>query len=342
MGGLQNGVIERSKMVGGRYVIEFKEASQKELGSLLTEVQKVYPNSYLELKAELLLRKSGVISPIIMHGLDLSGVVPPFMKFMPESGGIIGRDLAYSTGLNLSENVELISASHVDSFFGDIPRSVTMNVQDFISVEVPEIDGLHGWVRISLLQSLFRKRSANLIRIFDFAEPHVLENLTKDYQGAVIKSWEARNQTLVWALTLENSMMTFLFVSMTVLVGICITSGLLIYFNKIRYDLSSFWILGGSKESLIKSCGVFIVALNASSVLLGLASGLIFLWLFALFGPEVLPDVFVDQTIPIKVTLMGVFTSFFIPLSLSLLFSFFSLNQFKKETNFLEMVRSVG
>ena len=50
--------------------------------------------------------------------------------------------------MQLGDTVSLISPSHVDSFFGDIPRKVSVMLDDIIVTDVPEIDIFHIWVRL--------------------------------------------------------------------------------------------------------------------------------------------------------------------------------------------------
>ena len=149
-----------------------------------------------------------------------------------------------------------ISPSHVDSFFGDIPRKVSVILDDIIVTDVPEIDIFHVWVRLPLIQNLIRKREINRVRIYGQFSKSSVESFLKGRfrkSDTSLLTWEDQHKTLVHALALENTVMLFLFVVMTCLVSLCITSGLHIFTSKIKIDLASFWILGASKLKLEKA-----------------------------------------------------------------------------------------
>ena len=129
---------------------------------------------------------------------------------------------------------------------------------------------------------------------------------------------------------------------MTILVSLCIVSGLLLFFDKVQLDLSSFWILGASRDSLESAAGRFFILLALSSVLFGLVMGFGFLMAIEIYGIEILPAVFVDRQIPVFITLKGVLVSFFIPFGIGVMFLFWVLRSFKGKVDYLERVRSVG
>ena len=130
---------------------------------------------------------------------------------------------------------------------------------------------------------------------------------------------------------------------MTLLVSLCISSGLLVFFGKIKNDLASFWILGATEANVKKSSGAFLILISFMSVLIGLLMGFVFLWAFDKIGPDIMPDIFVERKIPIYITMKGILISFFVPFGISMIFSYFSLNQVgSKEGEYLEQVRTIG
>ena len=152
-------------------------------------------------------------------------------------------------------------------------------MSDFYSNELPEIERVHGWVRIQFVQNLIRKRKLNRIRVYSSQEKlnELFDSDPKAYSKDDFVSWEKMNATLVWALGLETKVMLFLFISMSVLIGICIVSGFLIFYNKIKVDLASFWILGLTKEKAMKLISTFGHLLTGLFCFLGVGLGLLVL-----------------------------------------------------------------
>jgi lipoprotein-releasing system permease protein len=293
-----------------------------------------------EFEMELLLRFQTYITPVVVHGIDLSGKLPAFLAKEKISEAIIPMELAYKIGAVPPETMQLVSPSHVDSLFTDIPRTQSMNVEKTFSTDVPEIDANHLWVRLPLIQNLVRSKTYNRIRIYSDVNVKQLRKLLSGQM--ILKTWEEENATLVWALNLESSVMIFLFAAMSLLVSLCISSGLLIFFNKIKTDLSSFWILGASLFKINQSTKYFLHLMSFLSIFGGLVLGLIFLFLFDKMAADIMPNVFVDRRIPILITQKGLLISFLVPYCISWLFITFSLRQFKREYNLLDHVRSMS
>ena len=344
MGGLQNKLMERSKNILGHATFFYKASTDDaELIKFVDHLERKNVRFTKEYEIELLLRYQTFITPVIVHGIDPTGFLPPLLA--QEYAGkkidaIMPQGLAYKVGVAPPEFLQMISPAHVDELMGEIPRSQTIKVESVVTTDVPEIDLYHIWVRLPLVQNLIREKLVNRIRIYDKMDFVALKKMLPS--GAMLKTWEEENSTLVWALNLESSMMVFLFAAMSLLVSFCISSGLLIFFNKIKNDLSSFWILGASLSQIDRSTRLFLHLMSFLSILAGIGLGLIFLFVFDHYAPEIMPDVFVDRKIPILITTKGLLISFAVPFVISSFFIFFSLKQFQREHNLLDHVRSVS
>jgi len=343
MGGLQSKLIERSKLVEGTAYINLKNRSFSKAKHVLSRLRSLGVNAQLEYLFEGMIKNGALFTPAIIHGVELEKL--PFINNQKNiKNSILPIDLAYKIGVYKGSEITIISPSLADSFFEDIPRSTTIMVDRLINTNVPEIDRYNIWVRLKKIQNLARKNEINTIRIFSkFKKQQVLDLFRTEYGGDFdIITWEEKNKTLVYALKLESTVMIFLFIAMTILVSLCITSGLMIFFGKIKIDMASFWILGMSKKELNKHIFYITNILSLISVLLGILIGLIFLISFDKFGPEILPDIFIERKIPVKISFSSIIVAMIIPYSISLLFSSFSVAQFKKEENYLEQIRTIG
>ena len=338
MGGLQNKLMERSKRVMGRATIRLTtESNTQNILDFLDSHHAVYLKEY---EMELLLRFQTYITPVVVHGIDLTGNVPSFIQKEKMKEAIIPLDLAYKVGVVPPDTLQLVSPSMVDSLFTDIPRTQSINVEKVFSTDVPEIDAFHLWVRLPLIQNLVRSKTFNRIRIYSEINFYDLKKILP--QNIILKTWEEENSTLVWALNLESSVMIFLFAAMSLLVSLCISSGLLIFFNKVKTDLSSFWILGASLFKINQSTKYFLHLMSFLSIIFGLILGIIFLLCFDKVGANIMPSVFIDRRIPILISTKGLLISFIVPYFISWIFISFSINQFKKEYNLLDHLRSMS
>lgn len=345
MGGLQKGLIERSKNIHGSYLLQFDSVTNESLDEIHELLTKEAAPYYSELESEVMIKYKNYVAPAKVHGIVLKGDRPKFLVNKDFSGLLLGSDLASKVHAQFLDELQIISPGVTDSLLGEVPRFVSESVSDYLYTELPEVDEFEFWGRVEIVQNLLRERGINQIRIFKQLEPDVLKKLTaiKSDVSFRLLSWEDMNGALVWSLNLETKVMLFLFIAMSLLVAIAITSGLLIFYSKIRRDLMSFWILGMPQQILIKLCFRFILFFSAIVCILGTVAGFITLRILEVYGHDIVPDIFVERRFPIELNFAHITLSFLIPFGISLVFSYLSFINFRKENqNFAAIVRSVG
>lgn len=342
MGGLQHKLMERSKQVEGRAVlIGQAKALGDELAQLMTVLRANNLKPISEYEVEVLLQAGAYLAPAIIHGVD-AVELPEFLqnRDVAMDEAVMPYELASRLGVGSGEQIRLISPAHTDFFLTEVPRSISVKLERFIATDVPNADSMHMWVRQASVFNLTRERLINRIRLYGDVDEKQLASVLKDFPKWRFESWEQRHQTLVWALGLETTVMVFLFTVMSLLVALCIVSGLFLFFDKIKWDLAGLWILGASKSRLESSSGFSLMALSGLSCVAGLVGAVIFLKLFSAFGLEILPAVFIDREIPIFITPHGVITSFVVPCLIAWLFTLWSLRQFHRSQDHLALIRS--
>ena len=345
MGGLQRGLINRSKSVHGSHLIQFDSITNEPLDEIREIFRKEGIHFYSELESEVMLKYKNYVAPAKFHGILLSDERPTFLDDKDFSGIVIGSELASKIRLQFLDDLQIISPGVTDSLLGEVPRFVSETLSDYLYTEHPEVDEFEVWGRVEIVQNLLRERGINQIRIFGNPDSDVLSRI-KDFKTEVpfrIVSWEQMNGALVWSLNLETKVMLFLFISMSLLVSIAITTGLLIFYSKIRRDLMSFWILGMPQQMLVKLCFRFILILSGIVCIVGTVAGFITLRVLEIYGHDLVPDIFVERRFPIELNFNHITLSFLIPFGISVVFSYLSFLNFRKENqNFVSIVRSVG
>lgn len=342
MGGLQHKLMERSKIVEGRVTLEGEaRPGSPELGNLLSHLEQEGLTPVSEYQIEVLVQSGAYLAPAIIHGLN-SAELPEFLsdRDVAMDEVVMPYEMAARLGVGPGEQIRLISPAHTDFFLTEVPRSVSVKVERFIATDVPDVDSMSLWVRQASVFNLTRERLVNRIRLYQAPSDKQLSELVSRFPEWKPVTWEERHQTLVWALGLETTVMVFLFTVMSLLVALCIVSGLFLFFDKIKWDLAGLWILGASKGRLERSSGFSLMAMSGLFCAFGLVAAFIFLKLFAAFGLEILPAVFIDREIPIFITLRGLVTSFFVPCVIAWAFTLWSLRQFHKSQDHLSLIRS--
>jgi lipoprotein-releasing system permease protein len=344
MGGLQQGLIARSKNIHGTQLIVFDSITDESLVEIKDILTKENIPFYSELEVEVMLKHKNFVAPAKIHGIDLFDERPSFLNDKDFKGLVMGSELASKIKLQFLDDVQIIAPGVTDSIMGEVPRFVSETMTDYLYTELSEVDDFEVWARASLAQNLVRQKGINQIRIFGEVKPSVLKkiNNTPTDVSKRIVSWEKMNEALVWSLNLETKVMLFLFISMSLLVAIAITSGLMIFYSKIRRDLMSFWILGMAQSKLIKLCFKFTLMLSALTVSVGGIFGYLILKILEKSGHGLMPDIFVERELPIKLDFFHIMISLIIPFGISLVFSYFSFANFRKENqSFVSIVRGL-
>lgn len=344
MGGLQRGLVTRSKSIHGSGVMRVGSYEPQEMEKFLTKLSNSKTLFTAEYELEAMLKSNQYMAPAKVHGIDLSYPLPDFLNDRDLSEVVLGSDLASKLKVQFSDEIQIISPAHTDSLLGDIPRFVTVPVSDYMFSELPEVDSVELWVRLPLVQNLVRENLINQVRFFRPVLSRELEAWKNEFPSIEFQfeTWEKQNSSLVMALDLETKVMLFLFISMALLVAVAITSGLLIFYSKVKNDLMSFWILGLSESKVLKLVYRFTLSLSALTCFTGLICGILVLKFLERYGHEFMPDIFIERQLPVDLNLVNIILSFFIPFAISWIFSFFSFQQFKKDHNsFIGIIRGV-
>jgi lipoprotein-releasing system permease protein len=357
MGGLQSSLIKRSKMVEGHGQVELYGEVQQDLKAILSiwnEAKQRGLKPVAELEMEMLLQFQDQNRGSVVHGISEEWGIPPVIEPFWKGETILGDSLGHKLQANPSGDLTFISPSHGTSLLGEIPRQVTSKISNLIDTQIPEINTLHSWTRLSLLHNLIRERSINRLKLFSGDQDDLMEfklwltQWSKEknikMECLIFKTWEEMNEALMWALNLENKVMLILFLSMSALVALAILSAFLIFFDKIRVDLLGLWLLGARPVKIRQATFIFINLLSFATVSSGLLIGTLILLGLDYLAPNIMPEVFVDQKLPVHMTLQGLFISFIFPYLISVIFTSISLKNIQREaseSSYLELLRNV-
>ncbi len=342
MGGLQSGVVSRSKNVEGVAVLSLRTSlSRKELFKLELLLERYSATFSKELEIELLLKKDGRVLPAIVHGVDAS-YIPPFLEQKKISNFIVPYDFAYRLDLEEGESFSLISPAETIHSLAGIPRMSKGVVEKFFTTGVPEFDQINIWTRLHFLQNFLHIKHINKMRIYTCSNLEgLLKNISSQFPKSVmVQRWEDINRDLAWALKLESKMMLGLFLSVIFLVSISIISGQLLFWNKIKQDLVGMWLLGASSRQLFRAAFSSFFLLNLLATVMGLILSYGSLKLFALYGGNILPDIFIDRKIPVLIEPYSLLISFVLPTLIATFFCWYTLKILMKDTDFLELIRT--
>jgi lipoprotein-releasing system permease protein len=341
MNGLQGTMKDRAKIYSGNFTLYPKNKkgwNLQEVESIKKVLLKKSISSFEFITFDVLLKNNTKIYPVKINGFNPTNK-PLFLENLNLSGIILGRDLAYNIGTHLNSKLMFISPVHSNSLMGDRPRVVSDIVSDIIVTNSGNIDEIYSWVRSSLVFNLSRKKNYNKMSLY--TQSSITKNditkllMDQNISNFNINSWEDENKTLVWSLKLETTVMVSLFSITCLLISVTISSAFNVFLDKIKKDLISFWILGANPNKLRRSLLLFINIIILIFILIGNLFGGVLLYYIHNYGGNILPGVFVDRSLPVRLNTISILFSFLYPYFVSIITTYFSvLSTFKQNSIF--------
>jgi lipoprotein-releasing system permease protein len=344
MTGLQGSMIKKYKNIYGDLYLEIsKDTKPADLAKVKEKLRQSDLVFVPETEIELLAKHKGQVTPVVLHGVDYQQQVPDLLKDLDRGDIILGVDLASKLKASVYDSISFYSPRYTNDLFGEVPRFVSGKVSDLLYTGFFEIDVVNAWVRKSLVSNLTRNNRVNLIRIYNskMSKPD-LEELVQG-EPVRVRSWDDDNRELLWAFKLETTVMVSLFICMSGLVALTIVSGVLIFFSKIKFDLVSFWILGYSKDKIKKLMIRFFNLGSLLTCILGVLFGTGLLLFLKYFSPDIMPEVFMERSLPVDFNWKYYILALIIPYSISSFFCIISLKSiFNDHSNFVSNLRKMG
>ena len=94
MGGLQKGLVSRSKNIQGSHLITFDQVTSESLNEMKDILRKEGIHFYSELEVEVMLKHRNFVAPAKLHGIDLEDERPPFLDDKDFECLVMGSELA--------------------------------------------------------------------------------------------------------------------------------------------------------------------------------------------------------------------------------------------------------
>lgn len=346
MQGLQHSMINRYQNVEGAFfvtTIHNDEESSKMLTKLHQSLKLRKIPHYPALVMELLLKQNEYIAPALLTAFDSSMPWPKFLEDQDQSGLILGADLGAKLKAGPFNNIKIYSPSHTIGMLGDVPQFVNEQVSGFMLSGFEDVDLIRAWSRLSMAQNLIRENIINQIQFFDAKYLSEVQDMVAPYQKYLnILTWKDQRQELMWAFNLETVVMIFIFTMMAILVSLTIISSCSLFLNKVQLEMFVFWLLGESSRKIKNGLFITFQAIIISSVASGLVLGLLALLYLDLKSPIIMPDVFLERSIPIVFDWKYTLLAFFIPYLIATVFVFWSLREFfTTQSSFSSLIKRV-
>ncbi|MCL2567250.1 MAG: lipoprotein-releasing ABC transporter permease subunit [Alphaproteobacteria bacterium] len=173
-----------------------------------------------------------------------------------EQVAIVGRVIARNLGINVGDNITLISANGYTTILGSMPKFAGFKVVGILDTSMYQYDSTMTIIPFNVAQDFFNfaPHTAQKIDIF-IANPQNVDDVAREIYAAnsninYIQDWQSTNRYLMNALDVERNVM-FLILSLVILIAAFnIVSGLIMLVRSKTKEIAILRTLGLSKKSI--------------------------------------------------------------------------------------------
>ncbi|HUC61342.1 MAG TPA: lipoprotein-releasing ABC transporter permease subunit [Alphaproteobacteria bacterium] len=247
------------------------------------------------------------ISPADLQALKLVSqkIVAGSLKGFAEDGLAIGYRLARSLGVEVGDEVTLISPQGAVTAFGTIPRLKTYHVVAIFNVGMSEYDGSFVFMPLAAAQLYFKLPNAVSDLSVRLTSPDLAEDLTPKIAAAAggaydALPWERVNAGYFNFVALQRNLYTIVVTLIIVVAAFNIVSGLIMLVKDKGRGIAILRTMGATRASVMRIFFLAGMSIGIVGTALGLGFGLWFcanienihLWLERTTGQNLFPPEF--------------------------------------------------
>tara|TARA_B100000963_G_scaffold344426_1_gene347253 strand:+ start:312 stop:1544 length:1233 start_codon:yes stop_codon:yes gene_type:complete len=192
----------------------------------------------------------------------------------------IGKELSFTLGLKLGDDISIMSSSGIDTIIGSLPKKKNFTVNSLFESGLADFDNNVAFINIDTLDNFFdlNKRNRNL-EIY-LKNPQNIENqkliVQRIFPNEFVYSWSDINSSLFSALKVERNVMFIILSLIIIVAAFNIISGLTILVKNKTRDIAILKSIGVLNKSIIKIFFLVGVIIGCSATLFGIILGVTF------------------------------------------------------------------
>ncbi len=201
-------------------------------------------------------------------------------KNLNENSISIGRDLSNILGLDIGDEISMISPSGVQTLVGSFPKQKLFKIISIFESGLSEFDENIAYINLNTLENFFDKKREDRFTEYYFKDPKNIEkhklNLINQFPNAFIYTWADMNSSLFSALKVERNVMFIILSLIVIVAAFNIISGLTILVKNKTRDIAILKSIGVLNKSIVKIFFLIGVIIGTSATFFGIFLGVIF------------------------------------------------------------------
>ena len=192
----------------------------------------------------------------------------------------IGNELSFDLGIDIGDDITLMSPSGVETIIGNLPKQKTFTVISIFNSGLADFDNNIAFINLGTLEEFFglSKDEQNL-EVY-LKNPQNIESQKEIIQNIFdqefVFSWADMNNSLFSALKVERNVMFIILSLIIIVAAFNIISGLTILVKNKTRDIAILKSIGVLNKSIIKIFFLVGVIIGTSATLFGIFLGVLF------------------------------------------------------------------
>ena len=192
----------------------------------------------------------------------------------------IGKELSFSLGLKIGDDVTIMSSSGIETIIGSLPKKKTFTVISLFESGLTDFDNNIAFINLDTLDEFFNLTNNDRILEIYLKNPQNIENqkfiVQKIFPDEFVYSWADTNSSLFSALKVERNVMFIILSLIIIVAAFNIISGLTILVKNKTRDIAILKSIGVLNKSIIKIFFLVGVIIGTSATIFGIFLGVIF------------------------------------------------------------------
>jgi len=192
----------------------------------------------------------------------------------------IGKELSFTLGLNIGDDITIMSSSGVETIIGTLPKKKTYTVISLFESGLADFDNNIAFINLNTLEEFFDLDIKDRNLEIYLNNPQNIENqksiTQKIFPNEFVYSWSDMNSSLFSALKVERNVMFIILSLIIIVAAFNIISGLTILVKNKTREIAILKSIGVSNKSIVKIFFLIGVIIGTSATIFGIILGVTF------------------------------------------------------------------
>ena len=192
----------------------------------------------------------------------------------------IGKELSFSLGLKIGDDVTIMSSSGVETIIGNLPKKKIFTVNSLFESGLTDFDNNIAFINIDTLDEFFNLTNDERYLEIYLKNPQNIENqkliVQQIFPNEFVYSWADTNNSLFSALKVERNVMFIILSLIIIVAAFNIISGLTILVKNKTRDIAILKSIGVLNKSIVKIFFLVGVTIGVSATIFGILLGTLF------------------------------------------------------------------